>query len=383
MQPMDAQRSPAQAGFSLVEMLVAVAIGLVLTLILTSVISRQEGARRTLTSGNDVTSNGAYVSYILDREIRSAGTGFSQGWTNTVGCTLRAARDGATILPSSTAFPAPFGSVPKAAILAPVLIHSAAGTGGSDVLAVASGASGLGETVLSVLPGSASAGQIRLANTVGLRGADIILLAEATKGCMLQQVASPFTGGASQQLNFGGTYAKDVIDGVSLSSFSAANNAYAAVMGNATGNQPRLQLFGLGANNTLVSYDLLKLNNLEAAQPIVEGVVDVRALYGIADATGNLTSWVAPTGTTYGITALSDGSTGAQQTLRSIVAVRVGLVLRGDLVERDAVPQSALNLFADLPGGLTYTYAVPGGQERQRFRTVEFTVPLRNVLMTY
>ena len=65
------------------------------------------------------------------------------------------------------------------------------------------------------------------------------------------------------------------------------------------------------------------------------------------------------------------------------MAIRVGVVLRSDLVERDNVSANSLTLFGTLPGGLAYTYNVPAGQERQRFRAVEFTVPLRNVQFTY
>lgn len=372
-----------QLGFSLVELMVAITIGLVLTLVITNIIVRQEGARRTLTSGNDVTSNGAYLAYIVDREIRSAGTGFAYGWSNTVGCTLRAARGGAQILPRTTAFPAPFDTVPGTVQLAPIIVHAGLGAGGSDVLAIASGTSGLSETALNVLPGSAILGQVRMPNTIGLRGDDLILIAEATKGCMVQQVSSPFTGGATQVLNFGGTYAANTIDGVALTSFSTANNAYVAPIGNVSDNRPKFQLIGIGDNSTLFSYDLLRLDGLDIPQPLTEGIVELRALYGIADSAGNLSNWVAPTGTTYGAAALSDGSSTAQQTLRSIVAVRVGMVLRSDLVERETVSATDIDLFTDLPAALHHTYSVPSGQERQRFRAVEFTVPLRNVLMTY
>lgn len=381
--PRQCRPAGAAAGFTLVELLVAVTIGLVLTLVLTNVMIQQEAGRRAVTGGNDLTSNAAFSSYTLDRELRSAGSGFSDGWTNSVGCVLRASRGGAQILPRTAAFPAPFASLPTTVTLAPLLIHAGAGTGGSDVIAVAAGSAGLAETLLPVLPGSAISGQVRLPNTLGMRGGDLVMIMEATKGCMLQQVTAGFVGGATQPLTFAGTYAADVIDSVSLTTFAAANNAYLSVVGNVTGNRPRLQVLGVGANDTLFTYDMLRMDGLNIAQPLIEGVADMRALYGIADAAGKLVSWVAPTGTTYGVAALTNGTTAAQQTLRSIVAVRVGLVLRSDLVEKAAVTAGSLTLFADMPTALQYTYTVASGTERQRFRAVEFTVPLRNVQLTY
>jgi len=383
-------------GFSLVELLVSVAIGLVLTLILTTLIARQEGSRRTLTSGSDMTTNSAYLSYILDRELRSAGSGFIDHWGAgtpmdplhaIVGCPLTAARSGAQILPRAAAFPAPFAALPLAPILAPVLIHAGAGAGGSDVLAVAAGASGLSESMLTLLPGSAAADQVRLNSTMGLRGGDLMLLAEVdlpagVNRCMLQQVAAGFVGGTSQQVNFGGQYASNNVGSLALVTFgtTGVSTSVAAAIGNTTGNTPRFQFFGLGTNNTLFSYDLLNLNGLDAPQPIAEGVAELRALYGIANPAGVFTGWVAPTGA-FGVATLTNGTPASQAALRSIVAVRIGLVMRSDLVERDAVNKNQLNLFASLsPGNFTYTYNVPAGQERQRFRAIEFTVPLRNML---
>jgi type IV pilus assembly protein PilW len=392
-------RSPSLAsadsrGFSLVELLVSVAIGLVLTLILTSIIAKQEGSRRTLTSGNDLSSNTAYLSYMLDRELRSAGSGYAQAltpttdpatgaqiWSPVLACPLTAARDHAQILPRATTFPEPFTSVPTAPILTPLLIHTGAGLNGSDVLAVTAGAAGIGETVISVKSQSVAAGQFQLPQTLGVRGGDLMLLVEAGR-CMLQQVAPDFVGGLSPQVILGGLYASDNIGSMSLTTFatSAAKTELVAI-GNVTGNTPRFQLFGLGANNALFSYDLLNLNGLDLPQPIVEGVVEFRALYGIANAAGVFTGWVAPTGA-FSIGTLTNGSDASNAALKSIVAVRIGAVLRSDLVERDTVNKTEITLFSSLPGNPpTVTYTVPAGQERQRFRAVEFTVPLRNVIL--
>ena len=58
---------------------------------------------------------------------------------------------------------------------------------------------------------------------MGLRGNDLVLVAEDGVGCVVQQVDGPFVGGANQLLSFGGTYAKSEIDSVQLASFGAGN----------------------------------------------------------------------------------------------------------------------------------------------------------------
>ena len=158
-------------------------------------------------------------------------------------------------------------------------------------------------------------------------------------------------------------------------------------------NPPHFKLYGVGPDSTLVSYDLL-----QPAPPdlqISDGIVELRALYGIdtsATLDGVLDAWVDATGD-YAAALLTDGSVASQTKLGRIVAVRVGMILRTTLKERapsstsgavgpEAFGQSndaSRTLFADLPG-LTYTRPL-GADAGYRFRTVESTIPLRNVLL--
>lgn len=68
---------PASAGFSLVEMLVALVIGLVATLVIMQVFSISESRKRTSTGGADAQTNAAVTLYLLERDIRQAGYGLS------------------------------------------------------------------------------------------------------------------------------------------------------------------------------------------------------------------------------------------------------------------------------------------------------------------
>ncbi|HRH85810.1 MAG TPA: PilW family protein [Rubrivivax sp.] len=372
-------------GFTLVELLVAMVLGLVLVLALSGIMIRHDGGKRTAISTNDLSIGSSYVSYTLDRELRSAGSGFTQNWRDTFGCLVHVARGGTQILPRTSAFPAPFAGVPQQVRLAPLLIHAGAGADGSDVLAVATGAAGVGETPIRVQPASATATDLRVTSTIGLRGNDLVLVAEDGVGCMVQQVAAPFTGGATQQLNFAGsTYAKAQIDSLQLLNFGTGGTAFLSLLGNTTGNRPMLRLFGIGANATLFSYDMLRLDGIDTLpQPLVEGVVELRALYGVDTTStpdGTIDEWIAPTTPNYTAANLTDGSAAARDRLTRILAVRVGMVLRSDRIEREVVAPGTLKLFTDLDAGLhrTFTISTPN----QRFRAVQFTVPLRNVMIS-
>ncbi|HZF81733.1 MAG TPA: PilW family protein [Rubrivivax sp.] len=372
------------AGFTIIELLVAVVIGLTLTLAVTGMMTRHERDRRSVASTNDVALGSASVSYLLDRTIRSAGSGFAQSWEQSTGCLLRVSRSGTLILPRANAFPAPFNSLPQTPRLMPLLVHAGAGVGGTDVIAVLSGASALGEAPLRILPNSAAGNALRVGSTVGLRGNDVILVLEEGVGCVVQQIAAPFTGGDTQLINTGGVYANDPVDTLPMASFSTGTSltgAQVAVLGNTTGNLPQFQLLGIGANNTLFSYDLLRLDGTDAAVPVAEGLLDLRALYGVdSDNNGLVDSWVSPSATGWTAAELSAGTAAAATQLRQILALRVGMVLRTDRYEKDNVSPDTLTLFADLPTAVQYPRTLSSDERRLRTRAVEFTVPLRNTM---
>jgi len=372
-----------QSGFTLVELLVALVIGLALTLALATITLRSEIGKRVLTAGNDMAQNTSFITYELDRVLRSAGSGFAQSWSLTAGCPLNVSQNGAQILPRLAAFPAPFATVPTAVAMAPVLIHAGVGTGGSDVLAVMTGAAGLSEAQIRIAPQSATADSVRIDNTIGSRGNDLVLIAQAA-GCMVQQVAAPFNGGPTPLLGFGGAYAAPVINGLALTSFGAGGAVDVMMsLGNVTGNRPMFQLIGIGPNATLVSYDLLRLDGTDATPAQAEGIVDIRAVYGFDNTAvpdGTIDAWVVPTNALYTVAALTARTAPAQDRLKRIKAVRIGLVLRSDRIEKEAVSPASLTLFGNVPGVVPYVLTLSSDQQRQRFRIVEFTVPLRNVI---
>ena len=378
------KRRSAISGFSLVELLVAVTIGLVLTLAITSVMTRSESTKRTITSTNDANQTGAYVSYELDRALRSAGSGYAQRWREVFGCQINASRDNAAMLPSPTALPAPFDGMPQAFRLAPLVITKGAD---SDVLAIMTGAAGVGESGLRVVQSSVVAGSLGLPNALGIRGNDLILLAQDGIGCMVQQVTAGFEGTPlvagtlpPQDLPLSGRFYNATGTDVSLTDFGVSGDTYVMGLGNALTNAPQFQLIGVGANNTLVSYDILRIDGTDAPVPIAENVVQLRALYGVdTDNDSRQDAWVDPGVAPWDSVSLLNGSEAARDNLRRIVAVRVGLILASSLVERTNASPTSITLFGDI--GMGQTRALTADEQRVRHRAVEITVPLRTILM--
>jgi type IV pilus assembly protein PilW len=90
-----AGRAVRSAGFTLIEVMIAMLIGVIGIVVMMQTFSVSEGFKRTATSGTDAQINGAVALYMLEREIRLAGYGMNhmipsgcslvRVWNNTLG----------------------------------------------------------------------------------------------------------------------------------------------------------------------------------------------------------------------------------------------------------------------------------------------------------
>ena len=380
-------RAPArgQHGFSLVELMVGVTVGMLVIGAISMMLTRNEGLRRATSASVDLTTSGGHLAYHLDRNLRTAGSGFVQTWSTALGCALHAARGATVLLPSPSAFAAPFADVPQTVRLVPILVHGNASAGGSDVLALAAGHSGRAEAALRALPTAIGPAGVRLPTTLSLRGGDLVMLSELGRPCLIQQVAAGFVGGSSQDLPLAGDYAPDSVTGplgtIARVDYNADASAWVLPIGRTPDSPPVLRLYGVGTDRTLYTLDLLRTDGTAAPVPLESGVLELRARYGLdTDATPGIDTWVGPNDAGFTAAELTDGSTQAALRLESIVAIRIGLFLRDAQVERTAVAPPTLTLFADLPDAQRVTRSVAEADRTMRHRAMEFTVPLRNVI---
>lgn len=391
--PVGAVRRPAR-GITLIEVMVSLLVGSFIAMAVVGVVTMAETGKRRTGASADVGQVGSYVQSQLDRLLRSAGSGYGQGASWAFGCRLHAARSGTQILPRPGALPAPFAALDTGATgvfrLAPVVIAQGQTTPAvsgqpSDALIVMAGQSGQSESALN-FTNDAQAGLLALNSSVGLSADDLILIADrqpaatGTAPCLVEQVAASFvaTGGGSVALS--GAYYTDGIDTAVLTEYSTVSTVFG--LGNvAAGNPPLFQVIGVGDANTLYGYDLLQ-TGAAPLQALADGVFELHALYGI-DTSGDrrIDRWQAPTGT-YAAASLLDGSAAANARLRTIIAVRVGLVMRTAYPEGGETAPAQLTLFSDLGSDLTFTRTLSASERRYRYLTLESTVPLRNLLFT-
>ena len=77
MHPLRPMRRYSETGFSLIEIMVGIAIGMFAIIVMLQTFSLFEGRKRTTTSGSDAMSEGVMALYALQRDIRQAGYGLS------------------------------------------------------------------------------------------------------------------------------------------------------------------------------------------------------------------------------------------------------------------------------------------------------------------
>jgi type IV pilus assembly protein PilW len=399
-------------GLSLIELLVSMAIGLVVTLAITTVLINSQAQQRTSNSLNDATQSGAHAALTLDRAARSAGSGFTQ-FRQAMGCVLNAGRNGTVLFPPPAALPAPFDNILAGTgiVLAPVVIVDGGGPGGSDQLVFMTGNHGFSELPKTISPTSATFNSVVVEDNLGLRANDIVLVADgqfAGAGCMLQELAAP----AGVQLPMAGNFFQSVGTTTTLAAFVGAQRPAVLPLGwnnpvvGGPSNLPAFTIFGLGDNNTLVSLDLLTpAPALPDVVPVAESVVTMHALYATglpsvsladvesgtpqvapaplvwATATGALSSatlWSAPAANSLAARAI-------RTSIHGIKAVRVAMVLRSAVQEKPpvapavAVSPANLVLFPDLPTAQQVNVPLTAAEQNFRHRIVETIIPLRNL----
>ncbi|MFC4761793.1 PilW family protein [Dyella koreensis] len=363
-------------GLSLVELMVGLLISLICLLAIMSAFAAFEGRKRTTTSGSDAQQNGLYALFELERQVRTAGAGLTQGYNYGVwGCAMSAYAERTQQLPRASALPAPFATWPHTAAAPvtmralPVLIASGGtdskGQVASDTLALVAGNPATTVFKASVV-GAPDSATVDVDNAFGSSDGDYVLATTTAGDCALAKIAI-----ASVATN------RWVL--------SPADSPPAGLIGASQafnlGPQPVISLYGVDpATSSLVTYDALGRRGTKS-WTVADGIVQVKALYGVdTDGDNVVDTWVTPTGA-WSITALTTDQAAAARAFAQIKAIRVAVVAQSLLPERasDYVGAPSLKLFADLDASLQYTIST---QPQYRYKVYDTTIPIRNALIT-
>lgn len=397
-------------GLSLIELLVSIVIALVVIAAIGNMIVFSEEHKRKLTSTNDMEQGSNYAMVQLDSTLRSAGSGFLQSnMTTILGCRLAVGSNSTRLLPTYDAWPAPFEKVLESQtdnlILAPLLIAEKTGPRDSDSIISMRGNGSAGD-ITRYLNGPSSNSLVwPMITTTGFKTNDLVLVSNtSSEYCLMENISSAGTG-TGPDINtvdlYNSSQSRFYTDGfinasgdliAELSNLNSDKEGNMTVLGSfdpstGKGSNVEFYMFGIDDKANLHRYDILQLDGKDDADLIIaDGIVAMYALYGIdSDADGVFDAWVSPQSTSSPYT-IEKLSTSNRADIAHIVALRVALVTRSPLKEKEAISTEELEVFSDLVDkdsqSLQRTVTLDASEQLYRHRVIEATIPIRNALIS-
>ena len=378
-----------QAGFSMVELMVAMAIGLIGTVVIFQVFAVFEGQKRTTTGAGDAQQNGQIALFTMEREARMAGYGIN--YTPLLGCNVLAYDNLAT--PTDFTF-----------TLAPVLItEGAAGTPDTITFMYASSDLRMAPAKLTQTSTSGLTYN-KVDNRFGFLAGDLMIVGQVGSNCTLREITGlPTAVGSTDEVDSAtGNYTNNL--GVSVP--SRYNKSGGVGTGYSTWDntaQTGGRLYSIGSAPALSTYYLQAVPALYQTPQLMiynrisntttsasDGIVQLQAMYGY-DA--NADGVIAPTEWFNGCTAAGQlpigpgGACAAATTAAwaNILAVRVAVVARSSTPERPNQTTFACDATttATRPtwnGGTVIDVTADPEWQCYRYRVFETVIPIRNLI---
>jgi len=381
-------------------MMVGMVIGLIASLVIMQSFSSSEAYRRNISGAGDALQSAAIAAQRLDLIIQEAGAGLARGGQWVWGCRLRVDYKSNTILPSGSAYPAPFSSIPQTLRAVPAAIVSG-GTLDSDVIIVMAGDSASGnQGKYFSSPAGSSLVTVSPTIGVGLKSAaaaadfDLILtlqrkVATDPGDCRVVQAASTMVApavvsDASLGLNVVtfnkliplntttyGTMESSIYEGKSGAAFHLGLR-----------DTPNFVMLGVNSDSELLQYDLLQR---AATQVVGENIFLIKARYGLDNGVGGeindnaVDEWVSPSESGWTLADLMDGKLATQQRIGYIKAIRIAMVVRSSQPVASQSPMTSIKLFQDLGSSRQYSRSLTSDEQRYQYQVYEWVIPLRNM----
>lgn len=334
-------------GFSLVEIMIGVAIGLLTILVIMQLFADYEGQKRTTTSGADAQGNGQIALLAMERDLRVAGYGIAD--SAALGCKTNSSYNGVT---------------QPARPLVPVRITDGARSDTVRVLYSASSHGAITRKITVDHPPQSAV--IFINSTVGMAPDDLVIAFEPGKDCTLMQVTLVDNG--LPKLHHQSTSPWNPPGGQNI--FPKPNGyAKGALLFNFGSLVDRT--YRVDANKNLEAFDF----STQATEVLADNIVNIQARYGIAPAgSQSVNEWVD------GIGVWADPS---PADIKRIKAVRIAVVARSSLREKpgqDGVCNATPVAPVSWPGGPKVDLTDDPDWQCHRYKVYETISPLRNVL---
>jgi type IV pilus assembly protein PilW len=309
----------AQAGFSLIELMVGLTVGLIVILVVTQTLAIFEGQKRTTTSGADAQQSGLLGLFSIEQDVRMAGVGFNS--IPTFSCV----NFYSSYQQSSTATAVQgSGFTPV-----PVLIQDAGTNPGanSDQIIVRTGANFAGSVpsrLLEPLLSTTTPFNLLVERSYDFTNQDLIVLVDPTfTNCTLMRVTAVTP--LQRQLSVSSGQYPEFNPNPRPSGWPAQYPAQSWVyrVGTTAIGGVATRTFSVDANQSLQVVD----SNPASSGILASDIVNLQAQYGLSTAanTKDITSWVNATGSFAPATLTGSGGVTDRQRIK---AIRVALVAR-------------------------------------------------------
>jgi len=361
-----------QLGMSLVEVLVAVAIGLIGILIITQAYLTSDSFNRSTMGEGGAQTNGTIALYNIERDVRQAGYGIAD--SRAFGC-------GNLDYYQNSNYSANLGGPLPNIDFAPIAITSTAGQ--PDQIAVLYSSTASRITPVSLTTASSS-NNITVDGTYGFNPGDLILEVNlaGTPACSLRKLTNVTPASAQLQFNPGASGQYNPPGGGSLPNYAKDDLVFNL-------GQPTLRNFSIVNGNLRATDSLLSAGGTSAFDA-VSGVIDLRAQFGKDNGVNNGTV----TNTTY---AANDGIIDSFDNVApvtaadwsQVLALRVAVLSRIDNYEKPSVSGGNCDATTVMPtwsGSAADPFtaidvATSTSQDRCfRYRVFETVIPLRNMI---
>lgn len=367
------RRARRQLGISLVETMVGLTLGLLVTLVITQVWGTFESQKQRTISSSSAQVNGLLALTELEQDIRNAGAGLTDSAAfNCVNIYSYYQSGGISVSP----IPAYTGSLG----MAPVQITD--GGTGSDTLTARRSSDFLGAipaTLTQAMPSSSA--ELNMSSTTGFAIGDIVLAIDSAAGnCTAMLVTQVQSAAQKLQHNPGDTTTYNPAN-----SFQTSNGwpAYGSGAKIEKIGQLIAHSYGVNSANQLTLNDLS--NPLTSATAVLTAdIVSFKAQYGVANAgSQDVNAWVSATAAS-GWNALDSAK------VKRIKAIRVVVVARSAKREVTDVSfpcKNGAGVVVNANGPCVWSDSEPvvnlsanSDWKKYRYRIYQTIIPLRNVI---
>ncbi len=353
------RRRAGSRGMTLIEVLIAMAVSLVVTLAVYQTFAASEGYRRSATAGGDATFNGSLAMYSLQRELRMAGFGLNS--TQLLGCRVFA-YDGGTDPVRELDF-----------TLAPVAITQGAGSAPDVIDITFSNTEAVPAPVRLTQATPTNVADLRIDNGFGIQAGHLLIVGEPGADCTLQQATNTPTLEAPGQQDL-----LKRVSGAYRTPFGTwANSRYnkpgglgplytLAGMVTPIGGAPAVNRYYVQNGNLVMDQRLQ--GSME--MPVAASIVQLQAQYGKdTDADGAIDTW-------------DEVTPNAANGWAQVIAIRLALVARSALPERPDPATGACTTTTVLPTWSVGDLDVSADPNWRcyRYRVFESTISLRNMV---